>query len=607
MWYSSVRSNRSLRSPALSTSHTGGSPSHPRISQADAPPLPASASATFAPLRCARGFGPFAALTLGTRGRANTTAHRSAHYAPLCGLHTVRCAHSRGPHNTGWKCTLETQTRGVGTPQDQHRHRGALHGAEGLSVGRPHRRSTAWCAPAAARVGPGRLHAHAPVPARSSRYALHSLRLAATLVPASLPARRVRRLRIARLRSLRSGGPGGSVPQYRCAGPVPRAPGGSGSTIPSAARRHPRPSSRYRVCRRGGAASHLRCCPPSTRRTSGAVRVPFHPALRCARYPRPPPLKTTLVTRAGTRGLFAALTTRPAPAHPVRIVRCAHNPPNPTHPGYTGAPHRCSTSASLQPACAKPRTPVRTGNRAVRLPADSAPGFGTPVLTRGPTRTVRFAASSPRIKRPASLPDASLPDAQQERPMAAYAHTYWPGPARGRLRERSAALPAHRRCPSPTNSGTLSPWQGFAMFPPLPPLPSDRGSAFRLQTPRALTPWQGFAGPHLPDHRPNTNSGAPAPRNARLRLARLRSAPHHTRGSGPPPGGSGPTNFRARSARGRAPLHFLRFFRFLRWRGSGFRLQAPRSLRPWQGCALKPPRPRPPPLKQIVARLRATQ
>ena len=313
MWYSSVRSNRSLRSPALSTSHTGGSPSHPRISQADAPPLPASASATFAPLRCARGFGPFAALTLGTRGRANTTAHRSAHYAPLCGLHTVRCAHSRGPHNTGWKYTLETQTRGVGTPQDQHRHRGALHGAEGLSVGRPHRRSTAWCAPAAARVGPGRLHAHAPVPARSSRYALHSLRLAATLVPASLPARRVRRLRIARLRSLRSGGPGGSVPQYRCAGPVPRAPGGSGSTIPSAARRHPRPSSRYRVCRRGGAASHLRCCPPSTRRTSGAVRVPFHPALRCARYPRPPPLKTTLVTRAGTRGLFAALTTRQIP------------------------------------------------------------------------------------------------------------------------------------------------------------------------------------------------------------------------------------------------------------------------------------------------------
>lgn len=388
---------------------------------------------------------------------------------------------------------------------------------------------------------------------------------------------------------------------------MPRAPGGSGSTIPSAARRHPRPSSRYRVCRRGGAASHLRCCPPSTRRTSGAVRVPFHPALRCARYPRPPPLKTTLVTRAGTRGLFAALTTRPAPAHTVRIVRCAHNPPNPTHPGYTGAPHRCSTSASLQPACAKPRTPVRTGKRAVRLPADSAPGFGTPIHTGGPTRTVRFAASSPRIKRPASLPDASLPDAQQELPMAASAHTCSPGPARGRLRERSAALPAHRRCPSPTNSGTLSPWQGFAMFPPLPPLPSDRGSAFRLQTPRALTPWQGFAGPHLPDHRPNTNSGAPAPRNARLRLARLRSAPHHTRGSGPPPGGSGPTNFRARSARGRAPLHFLRFFRFLRWRGSGFRLQAPRSLRPWQGCALKPPRPRPPPLKQIVARLRATQ
>ena len=415
------------------------------------------------------------------------------------------------------------------------------------------------------------------------------------------------RLRIARLRSLRSGGPGGSVPQYRCAGPVPRAPGGSGSTIPSAAQRHPRPSSRCRVCRRGGAASHLRCCPPSTRRTSGAVRVPFHPALRCARYPRPPPLKTTLVTRAGTRGLFAALTTRPAPAHPVRIVRCAHNPPNPTHPGYTGAPHRCSTSASLQPACAKPRTPVRTGKRAVRLPADSAPGFGTPIHTGGPTRTVRFAASSPRIKRPASLPDASLPDAQQERPMAASAHTCWPGPARGRLRERSAALPAHRRCPSPTNSGTLSPWQGFAMFPPLPPLPSDRGSAFRLHTPRALTPWQGFAGPHLPDHRPQTNSGAPAPRNARLRLARLRYAPHHTRGSGPPPSGSGPTNFRARSARGRAPLHFLRFFRFLRWRGSGFRLQAPRSLRPWQGCALKPPRPRPPPLKQIVARLRATQ
>jgi len=324
---------------------------------------------------------------------------------------------------------------------------------------------------------------------------------------------------------------------------VPRAPGGSGSTIPSAARRHPRPSSRCRVCRRGGAASHLRCCPPSTRRTSGAVRVPFHPALRCARYPRPPPLKTTLVIPAGTRGLFAALTTRPAQDHTVRIVRCAHNPPNPTHPGYTGAPHRCSTSASLQPACAKPRTPVRTGKRAVRLPADSAPGFGTPIHAGGPTRTVRFAASSPRVKRRASLPDASLPDAQQERPMAASPHTggrntrplrqrpalyggantrplrrrhaatraantrplrqrhaphtggriqnppdegtaphggriqnhqhegtpphgrriqdhfhYWPGPARGRLRERSAALPVHRRCPSPTNTGTLSPW-----------------------------------------------------------------------------------------------------------------------------------------------------
>ena len=101
--------------------------------------------------------------------------------------------------------------------------------------------------------------------------------------------------------------------------------------------------------------------------------MPFHPALRCARYPRPPPLKTRL-RRGTTRG------------H-TRIVRCAHNPPNPTHPGYTGAPHRCSTSASLQPACAKPRTPVRTGKRAVRLPADSAPGFGTLHTLR--SRTLR--------------------------------------------------------------------------------------------------------------------------------------------------------------------------------------------------------------------------
>ena len=276
-----------------------------------------------------------------------------------------------------------------------------------------------------------------------------------------------------------------------------------------------------------------------------ALAIPDHHPLRppwlyprahadCSLRSQPAPRKTIPC------GLFAALTTRPTS----------------THPGYTGAPHRCSTSASLQPACAKPRTPVRTGQRAVRLPADSAPGFGTPTHTRGPTRTVRFAASSPRIKRPASLPDASLPDAQQERPVAASPHTggrntrplrqrpalyggantrplrrrhaatraantkpsrqrhaphtggriqnppdegtaphggriqnhqhegtpphgrriqdhfhYWPGPARGRLRERSAALPVHRRCPSPTNTGTLSPWQGFAMFPPLPPLP----------------------------------------------------------------------------------------------------------------------------------------
>jgi len=59
-------------------------------------------------------------------------------------------------------------------------------------VGRILRRSTAWSAPASARAVPGRIHAEAPVPARSSRYALHSLRLAATLAPAPLPARRVR-------------------------------------------------------------------------------------------------------------------------------------------------------------------------------------------------------------------------------------------------------------------------------------------------------------------------------------------------------------------------------------------------------------------------------
>ena len=66
VWYSSVALRRSPPgSPAHSTSHTGGSPSHSRISQADAPPLPASASATFASL-----------------------ALRS-------GLRAVRCAHSR--------------------------------------------------------------------------------------------------------------------------------------------------------------------------------------------------------------------------------------------------------------------------------------------------------------------------------------------------------------------------------------------------------------------------------------------------------------------------------------------------------------------------------
>ena len=132
------------------------------------------------------------------------------------------------------------------------------------------------------------------------------------------------------------------------------------------------------------------------RRTSGAVRL--------ARVAPPVLSACRSIPRCAALAIPDHHPLRPN--HPgytrghTRIGRCAHNPPNPTHPGYTGAPHRCSTSASLQPACAKPRTPVRTGKRAVRLPADSAPGFGTPVLTRGPTRTVRFAASSPRIKRP---------------------------------------------------------------------------------------------------------------------------------------------------------------------------------------------------------------
>ena len=154
VWYSSVALRRSPPgSPAHSTSHTGGSPSHSRISQAAAPPLPASASATFAPLRCARGFGPFAALTLGTRGRANTTAHRSAHYAPLCGLHTVRCAHSRGPHNTGWKYQHPALGARVPAPDCRRSTRGKS-GGRGLSVGRILRRSTAWSAPASARASP---------------------------------------------------------------------------------------------------------------------------------------------------------------------------------------------------------------------------------------------------------------------------------------------------------------------------------------------------------------------------------------------------------------------------------------------------------------------
>lgn len=144
--------------------------------------------------------------------------------APLrSGLRAVRCAHSRhsrscehnrssfrplrsamwAPHRSLRSLSRSTQHRLEMHPGNTGSYTGwyyKLHTTEGLSVGRPHRRSTAWCAPAAARVGPGRLHAHAPVPARSSRYALHSLRLAATLAPASLPARRVRRLSIAWLR-----------------------------------------------------------------------------------------------------------------------------------------------------------------------------------------------------------------------------------------------------------------------------------------------------------------------------------------------------------------------------------------------------------------------
>ena len=116
--------------------------------------------------------------------------------------------------------TLAVHTTQAGNAPWKHKHaawarRKISTGIAGLCTAL---RGSAWaapaggvppCAPAAARVGPGRLHAHAPVPARSSRYALHSLRLTATLAPASLPARRVRRLRIARLRSLRSGGPAG--------------------------------------------------------------------------------------------------------------------------------------------------------------------------------------------------------------------------------------------------------------------------------------------------------------------------------------------------------------------------------------------------------------
>ena len=148
VWYSSVRSNRSLRSPALCASHTGGSPSHPRVSHADAPPLPASASSPSLRWRSARGFGPFAALTLGTRGSANTTAHRSAHYAPLGGLHTVRSAHSRGQH----KHRLEMQAGNTNTRRSGHecprRTAADLRGASPAAEG------SAWAA-SAGGVPPG--------------------------------------------------------------------------------------------------------------------------------------------------------------------------------------------------------------------------------------------------------------------------------------------------------------------------------------------------------------------------------------------------------------------------------------------------------------------
>ena len=142
--------------------------------------------------------------------------------APLrSGLRAVRCAHSRhsrscehnrssfrplrsamwAPHRSLRSLSRSTQHR-LEIPTPGARGTGARAGLPPIYEGQvrrqraqrgPHPQAEYRLVCARLRPGePGRIHAKAPVPARSSRYALHSLRLAATLAPASLPARRGR-------------------------------------------------------------------------------------------------------------------------------------------------------------------------------------------------------------------------------------------------------------------------------------------------------------------------------------------------------------------------------------------------------------------------------
>ena len=318
MWYSSVRSNRSLRSPALSTSHTGGSPSHPRISQADAPPLPASASATFASL----------ALRSGLR------AVRCAH-----SRHSRSCEHNRSSfrplRSAMWSSTpfaaltLAVHTTQAGNAPWKHKHaawarRKISTGIAGLCTAL---RGSAWAA-SSGGVPPG-LRPSPGTPGYTLTPRTRSLQsLCSPLAPpsgytrsGSAPCAPGTRLRTARLRSLRSGGPGGSVPQYRCAGPVPQ------SRLPPGATPAPPRATAFVVGagrrRTSGAVRLARVAPPvlSACRSiprCAALAIPDHHPLRppwlharahadCSLRSQPAPRQPIPC------GLFAALTTRPIP------------------------------------------------------------------------------------------------------------------------------------------------------------------------------------------------------------------------------------------------------------------------------------------------------